>query len=302
MPELPEVETLRIQFSSILIGLKITNIQILKAKSFVGDETQVIGQKIIGIRRFAKMLVIDLANLPAGEAGGLSLVIHLKMSGQLIYSNNSQHLTDNKIKAYHQSISLPNKHTRVIITFTNGDKLFFNDMRIFGWIRIMRNNPITQLSNKPINKLDDLNNLIKNLGPDPLRITSKKFYQILQMSKRPIKVVLMDQEKIGGVGNIYANDALFLSKINPKTPSNKLSNGQIDILFNNLIKVLKEGIKWRGASQNNFRDAYGAKGEKQKHFYIYSRDGEKCMNGCGGIINRIALGGRGTFYCPVCQV
>lgn len=294
MPELPEVETLRLQFSTILIGLKIKDIQIFKSKSFIGDIKQVIGGKIEGVRRFAKILVVDLSN-------GLSLAIHLKMSGQLILRQNRQL----KYISRHTRvvINLPNKHTRVAITFTNGDKLYFNDQRIFGWIRVVRNNSITQLSNKPINKLYDLNDLIKNLGPEPLRdLTIEKFQRILKTSKRPIKLVLIDQEKIAGVGNIYANDALFLAGIHPKISANQLSKAQVEVLYHKLLKVLKEGIKWRGASQNNFRDAYGEKGEKQEHFYVYDQEGKECINECGETIKRITLGGRGSFYCPICQV
>ncbi len=277
MPELPEVEILRLQLSQLIVGKTIKSIDILKAKSFIGDKRQVIGEKIVGIRRFAKILVVDLAI-------GLSLVIHLKMSGQLIFQNTRQLRSSD-----HQSDvvdSFLNKHTRVIITFIDNSKLFFNDQRIFGWIKVVR----------------DLLSITNKLGPDPFNFTNKKFYQILQISKRPIKLVLMDQEKIGGVGNIYANDALFLSKINPKTPASGLSKVQAEVLFHKLLKVLIEGIKWRGASQNNFRDAYGAKGEKQEHFYVYAQEGKKCINKCGETIKRISLGGRGTFYCPVCQV
>ena len=279
MPELPEVETLKRQFSTILIGLKIKDIQILKTRSFLGDHKSVIGKKIIGIRRFAKILVIDLSS-------GLSLAVHLKMSGQLIYKG------------------VRNKHTRVIITFTNDDRLFFNDIRMFGWIKVVNNNPITQSSNNPINeKIQNINDLIKNLGPEPLRnLTLETFKNILKVSKRPVKLVLMDQQKMGGVGNIYANDALFLSRIHPITSANLLSESQAEKLYLKLIKVLKEGIKWRGASQNNFRDAYGAKGTKQEHFYVYDRAGKQCSNKCGETIKRMTLGGRGTFYCPICQV
>lgn len=111
----------------------------------------------------------------------------------------------------------------------------------------------------------------------------------------------MSQEKISGVGNIYANDVLFLSGINPKTPANKLPDAQIFQLFNNLNKVLTDGIKWGGASRNNFRDAYGRRGKVQEHFYVYNQAGKDCINHCGDKIKRIKLGGRGTFFCPKCQ-
>lgn len=261
MPELPEVETLRLQFSRLIIGKTIKFIDVFNPKSFIGDSHIVIGKTINGIRRFAKILVIDLSD-------SLSLAVHLKMSGQLIYQ------------------SIPSKYTRVIIKFTDGKWLLFNDVRKFGWIRVVKN----------------VNDLIKHLGPEPLKdLTIEKFQNILKISKRPVKLVLMDQKKIAGVGNIYANDALFSAGIHPRVKASELSSDRVKNLYHKLLKVLKEGIKWRGASQNNFRDAYGKMGEKQKHFYVYDRTGEKCINKCGGIIKRISLGGRGTFYCPKCQ-
>lgn len=111
----------------------------------------------------------------------------------------------------------------------------------------------------------------------------------------------MDQEKISGVGNIYANDALFLSGINPRKSANTLLDNQIAVLLNCLERVLKDGIKWGGASRNNFRDAYGEKGQVQNHFHVYDREGCNCPNLCGAEIKKFKLGGRGTFFCPICQ-
>lgn len=305
MPELPEVETIRLQLTDLIVGLKIADIQTLHPKSFIGDYKLALQSKITSVKRFGKMLVIDLTN-------GLSLAIHLKMTGQLILRGNRQL----KYISRHTGvvINLPNKHTRVAITFTNGEKLFFNDQRIFGWIRVVRNNLITKpalsvpvcydrpTEDTPIDKVNDLSNLIKHLGPEPLRdLSLGKFREILKSSKKPVKLILMDQEKIAGVGNIYANESLFLAGIRPTKPANALSNGSIVSLFHCLERVLKNGIKWRGASKTNFVDAFGRKGSKQEHFYVYDREGEMCANQCGGKIIRIKVGGRGTFYCPVCQ-
>jgi formamidopyrimidine-DNA glycosylase len=282
MPELPEVETLRLQLSSLIIGQTIKEIEILKAKSFTGDKREVIGKKIVGIRRFAKLLVFDLSN-------GLNLAIHLKMSGQLIYRNIKDQISKIKNKTGKTDpllVNLPNKHTRVIIRFQSGANLYFNDLRIFGWIRVTK-------------KVDDL---IEKLGPEPFKdLTIDKFKEILHSSRKPIKPVIMDQEKIAGVGNIYANDVLFLAGIDPRKKANTLTDSQTVKLLNCLEKVLKDGIKWGGASEDNFRDAYGNYGKAQEHFCVYQRDGEKCLNNCGGTIERIKLGGRGTFFCPKCQ-
>lgn len=278
MPELPEIETIRLQLTKVLPDKKIQTVEILKNKSFIGDKDLIIGESIKGLRRFGKILVIDLT-------GGLSLAVHLKMSGQLLYRSKKYKV---KIKNDKELSKLPDKYTRVILTFSDGDKLFFNDMRIFGWLKMVGK--------------EDLKKIIDKLGPDPLmELDEKKFYKIIQSSKKPIKLILMDQEKIAGVGNIYANDSLFLSKIHPKIKAKELSKNQATGLFRNLQKVLRDGIKWKGASRNQFRDIYGQKGEVQKHFYVYNREGEDCLNSCGGKIKKIRLGGRGTFFCPACQ-
>lgn len=279
MPELPEVETLRLQLTKLLIGQVIKSIQILNRKSFTGETRLILGAKIENIRRFAKILVIDLAN-------DYSLAIHLKLTGQLIYRGGKQpknlQISDPLL------VRLPNKHTRVVINFTSGDILYFNDLRIFGWMKVVKRQNISDLTGK--------------LGPEPLKdLNLKGFKKILGSSKKPIKLILMDQEKIAGVGNIYANEALFLAKIHPKTSANKISEHAAEILFDKLLEVLKEGIKWGGASENNFRDALGRKGWLQEHFYVYSKKGEACPNRCKGKIERITLGGRGTFFCPSCQ-
>ncbi|MBI2611463.1 bifunctional DNA-formamidopyrimidine glycosylase/DNA-(apurinic or apyrimidinic site) lyase [Candidatus Gottesmanbacteria bacterium] len=272
MPELPEVETIRLQLNKILPGKTVQSVIINNPKSFVGKSSIVTGRKIVRVRRFAKVLVIDLDL-------DVSLAIHLKMTGQLLYRAS------------------PNKHTRVVLTFSDGDRLYFNDQRKFGWMRVLRNATMQQFSNVPM-----IESIINNLGPDALNeLTVNQLENILKTSKRPIKLLLMDQAKIGGVGNIYANEALFLSRIDPKLQSGKVSKRQSILLFKNLQKVLKDGIKWKGASRNHFRDIYGKKGMVQEHFSVYDREGNICVNKCGGKIMRFVLGGRSTFYCPNCQ-
>mgnify|MGYP001590351590 FL=1 len=151
-------------------------------------------------------------------------------------------------------------------------------------------------------KISSLKEILGKLGPEPLRdLTLGKFREILKSSKKPVKLILMDQEKIAGVGNIYANDALYLAKIHPKTSSMSISRDKQKLLYSNLLKVLKEGLKRKGASKTNFVDVFGQKGSMQEHFYVYGREGETCGNKCGGKIERMTLGGRGTFYCRKCQ-
>ncbi len=287
MPELPEVETIRIQLSDLIVGLKISDIKILHPKSFIGDKKLALKSKITGVRRFGKMLVIDLED-------NYSLAVHLKMTGNLLFHSDGS-CRDNSLDL--PVLDLPNKHTRVILEFESGDKLFFNDIRKFGWMKVVQ----TQNHSSKL-KTFNLKDLISKLGPDPLNeLTLQQFRQILKQSGRPIKLLLMDQQKLAGVGNIYANDALFLAKIHPKTSSMSISRDKAKFLYSNLLKVLKEGLKWKGASKTNFVDIFGRKGSKQEHFYVYGREKETCPNQCGGKIERMILGGRGTFYCRKCQ-
>jgi formamidopyrimidine-DNA glycosylase len=285
MPELPEVETVRLQLSSLVIGKKIKIIQVLNRKTFTGDPDLLINNKIIKLRRFAKILFIDLDN-------ELSIAVHLKMSGQLIYQEtiNRKQKTD---------IILPNKHTRVIVEFKDGSKLFFNDMRKFGWMRIVSSVNSQQITD---NEIINLHELISGLGPDPLtELTQDKLLQILHTSKKAVKLVLMDQGKIAGVGNIYANEALFMSGIHPKEKADKISKRMAGLLLNNLQKILKNAIKWGGASSNLYLNAYGEKGSVQKYLAVYDRKDLECVNKCGSKIMKIKLGGRGTYFCPKCQ-
>ncbi len=264
MPELPEVETIRMQLDKALKGRRIVGVKVKTPKSFPDNKKKALGARVLGTRRFGKVLVIDLDN-------DYSLFIHLKLTGQLLVNGT------------------PGPYTRVIINFEEGEKLIFNDLRIFGWMRIVRKQEVKDES------------YIKKLGAEPLRdLTLEKFKQILTQTRRPIKTVLMDQEKISGVGNIYANDALWLAKINPRIPARQLDNQVAGRLHEAILKVLKLGIRYGGASDQFYLDALGAKGHYQDHFLVYNRQGEKCFN-CGGLIKKIRLAGRGTYFCPGCQ-
>lgn len=296
MPELPEVETIRLQLSQLIIGLTVKNIEIISPKSFIGDPKLLLGSKISNLRRFAKLLVIDFDSLPRRQAGQLSLAVHLKMTGQLIFRNPKSEFRNSKLTGEDYN------YTRVIVAFTNGDRLFFNDMRRFGWMKVLRKLEAGSWKIEEKN-IPLLNTLISKLGPDPLsELTLERFKEVLKSTKKPIKLVLMDQEKIGGVGNIYANEALFLAGIHPKKRANELTGYRVKELLKRLKQVLTDGVKWGGASRLNFRDAYGNKGKVQEHFLVYDREGESCLNRCGVKIQKIKLGGRGTYFCPRCQL
>ncbi len=278
MPELPEVETIKRGLSQYLIGHSIVDIQILDPLRFTGSKDKIIGTKITSIRRRGKGLVIDFENKQ-------SLAIHVKMTGQLIYrGEETKNLTlSPKVK------TLPNKHTRVIFHLDKDAHLYYNDIRRFGWIKVVNADALETIP------------FFKSLGPEPFEtLTLDYFINLLSKNKSPVKAIIMDQTKIAGVGNIYANDALYEAKIDPRRPANSLSKQEVERLHNSLYEVMEFSIEQGAASDTNYVNALGQDGRYQEHFRVYGRVGEKCER-CGGVIERVVIGGRGTFLCKGCQ-
>lgn len=279
MPELPEVETIVRQLDKVLAGKKITAVEVLHKKSFIGDKSLLLGQTVNGVSRKAKLILI--------QCTPRVIVIHLKMTGQLIYLSENHRVVGGHPTADWVN-ELPGKHTRVIIDFEDGGKLFFNDLRVFGWMKIMDNGQW---------KIDS-----GRMAPDVVdkEFTLEYFKNVLLKSGRSIKLVLLDQAKFGGIGNIYANDALYKARIDPRRKAKDLSSKETKGLYVAVKKVIDLGIKYGGASVDKYVDAAGVGGKYQEHFLVYKKDGEKC-NREGNIIKKIKIGGRGTYYCPGCQ-
>ncbi len=270
MPELPEVETIRRDLNRLIVGKKILDIATDSPKqvqpSLAKVKKAVIGTTIKKIERRAKLLQIFLSNHQI-------LVIHLKLTGRLLVREEGAPKDD---------------WQHVIISLSGNQELRFADLRKFGWVRLLKDKK-------------ELEKLLSEFGPEPLDgLDLETFRKILASTSRPVKIVLMDQKKIAGIGNIYANDALFLAKIDPRRPAKKVTEKEAEKLLKAIEKVLQAGIKYRGASDQYYLDALGRKGSYQDHFLTYGRDGEKCLD-CGGEIKRLKIGGRGTFYCPACQ-
>lgn len=283
MPELPEVETIRLFLSKKLPGKTISKIEILSSKSFSGDPKKIIGQKIIRLTRVGKQLSIHLSN-------NLILLVHLKMTGQLIYNC---HLKPACRQAGKRGISASN-HTHLFFTFSDRSKLFFNDLRKFGWIHLLT--PKEVASHQSLLGIDIL-------SP---KFTLNYFKKILAGSKKPIKTLLHDQNQFAGIGNIYANDALFLAKIHPLTPAKNLVVGTrrgAFLLYRNILKVIKEGIVHGGstARDRGYIRPDGSAGEHQSFFRVYQKQGEPCPR-CHSKITRLKLSGRSAFICPKCQI
>ncbi len=289
MPELPEVETIRLQLQKYLIGHKINDVEVRYGKKLEGNPHDLRGATITGIRRFGKAQVIDLDN-------GFSIVIHIKMTGQLIYQGPN--LAKNLDLSRKITGGLGGKHTHIIFHLDKNGTLYFNDVRKFGWLHIVKTSDVEN------------HKFLKALGPEPQvddknpplnLLTLEKFKNILGKSSRSIKIILMDQAKMGGVGNIYANDALWLGKINPKRPAKDLTTEEQKSLFEAIHTVLKAGLKYGGASELAFVTPDGNEGEYQNHTLTYGHEKELCTRCKKGIITKYFLGGRGTFVCPICQ-
>ncbi|MGI8420617.1 MAG: bifunctional DNA-formamidopyrimidine glycosylase/DNA-(apurinic or apyrimidinic site) lyase [Candidatus Levyibacteriota bacterium] len=283
MPELPEVETIRRGLERLLIGYTIQGVEVRFARIFSGDPNKILDAKILAVKRFGKGLLVELDN-------DLSIAIHVKMTGQLIFK-------DPKIlQEFHPRLplplQLPNQHTYVIFMLKKDEKqaiLYYNDIRKFGWMKIVPTKDVSQLA------------FFKNLGKEPLRdLTEEEFARLVSNSHSPIKSLLMNQQKIAGIGNIYANDSLFAAGIDPRRQASSLTKKESENLFNAIELVLQKGIDAGGASDVNYLNVEGGKGTYQNHFLVYKQNGKPCKN-CGTEIQRIKLAGRGTFFCPQCQ-
>ena len=278
MPELPEVETVRKGLQKYVVGHKILNIEILHPKIFEGDKSLVINSKITGARRVGKGLILDLGNK-------YSLAIHIKLTGQLVYRGKETE----KIKVSLQKVgTIPGKFTHIVFDLDKNAKLYYNDMRRFGWIKVVKTDEVFKLP------------FFKDMGPEPFKdLTLEKFEQILN-SPTKIKPLIMDQKKIGGIGNIYANDALYKAGIDPRRSAKSLTPEEIKTLYDAVLSVMKLSLENGGASELSFVNILGQEGNYQNHTLIYGKTGQKCKK-CGSKIIFFKLAGRGTYVCVNCQ-
>ncbi|MBP5512228.1 bifunctional DNA-formamidopyrimidine glycosylase/DNA-(apurinic or apyrimidinic site) lyase [Candidatus Saccharibacteria bacterium] len=280
MPELPEVETIRRGLTKFLSGLKITKIKILCDKSFIGPKEIATGQKIQAIHRRGKALLIDLEN-------GITLMVHLRMTGQLIFRGDENfaggHPTDSFVN------ELPDNQTRVIIELENGT-LFFNDQRKFGFIKVLETAEVAN------------DTFIKSLAKEPWDITVAEFKENLMHHKSvPIKATILDQKMIAGVGNIYADEALYYAKLHPKNATGMLEDAQIEKLLEGIRNVMQASIDSGGSTMQTYVKADGTKGDYLRLFAkVFRREGEPCER-CGTEIIKTRVAGRGTHICPNCQ-
>jgi formamidopyrimidine-DNA glycosylase len=288
MPELPEVETVRAGLLRLLPGRVVARETHDWPKGFPNAPEDVrqflIGAAVTEVRRRAKVLIIDFSS-------AYSLVIHLKMTGQLVFRGK-----DVRFGAGHPNHSLvgelPDKSTRVTFEFTDGSQLFFNDQRKFGWVRLLPTVEVEQLD------------FFKKVGPEPLGadFTARDFAVRLQRrQKSGIKTVLLDQTVVAGIGNIYADESLWAAKIHPETPVNRVSAAKTRALYEGLVAVLRTSIEKGGSTDRNYVDAEGKRGSYLTFANVFRRQGQACPR-CGATIVKLRVAGRGTHICPHCQV
>ena len=286
MPELPEVEVTRRTLLKFIENKVIKNIKInnpnLRFKIPANFKKNVTGQKIIKVLRRSKYILIYLKN-------DYVMITHLGMSGKFLIKNN---YSKDFLKTSYYSNEFSSKHNHLEFFFSNNLKVIYNDPRRFGFFLLDK-----------ISKLD-VNKFLSKLGPEPLGKDLKKDYLILKTkaTQRTIKTLLMDQRFISGIGNIYANEILFLAKIRPNKISSKLSLVDIGRLHPSIGKVLKRALKLGGSSIKDFKSSVGEKGRFQNEFKVYDREDLKCLRtGCSGLIARVVSQGRASFFCNECQ-
>lgn len=284
MPELPEVETVRRGLEPLILNKKIVQAKPEPGKCFQGEESDLEGAKIVKLRRFGKALVIDLDN-------GKSMMIHLRMTGQLIWRGASSEQND--FAAGHPSknftAALPNSQTRVEFEFEDGT-LFFNDQRKFGFVKVLPTAEVEQ------------DKFIASLGPEPWDMKPDELYQKCQCHARaPIKAVLLDQKVIAGIGNIYADESLFYAGVHPETRAGGLSESEVAKILEGAQNVMLASIDSGGSTMATYVKPDGSTGDYLELFAeVFRRDGQPCKR-CGTEIIKTRVAGRGTHICPRCQ-
>lgn len=287
MPELPEVETVRRGLFRLIVGKRIVTLRVCDSpKSFPNDQTTVdefmIGATITDVRRRAKVLLIDLDTQ-------YTLVIHLKMTGQLVFRGREHfgagHPNDSLVG------ELPDRSTRVEITFSDDEKVFFNDQRKFGWIKLY---PTLEVPN-----ID----FMQRVGPEPLEdlFTNTEFIpRVRRRYNTTIKAAILDQTVLAGVGNIYADESLWGAKIHPATRVKDVSDEQLTKLLAEIKYVMNLSIEKGGSTDRNYVNAEGKKGSYIDFARVFRKEGTACPR-CGVTIEKTRVAGRGTHYCPICQ-
>ena len=287
MPELPEVETVKRGLAKAIVGKQIahsdsdwhkaTNRSVKEYKRILK------GTRICSVERRSKMLIIKLTK-------GWNILVHLKMTGQLVFRDKKHCLIGGHPIAK-SCETLPNKFTHAIFEFSDGSHLYFNDVRKFGWVRLYTDKELVKTFTA------------MKLGPEPL---SKEFtvsYLVEKLKRRPkakIKQFIMNPEILVGVGNIYSDEVCFYAKVKPTRLAKTIKIAEVKRIHDGIIKILNAAIKAQGTTFSNYVNAQGEAGAYTKKLKVYQRAGKKCFR-CPGTVTSLKMGGRTTSFCPRCQ-
>lgn len=272
MPELPEVETVRRGLEKTLAGRRIVSLTIFDKKKIILPEKDLITKKVLAVERIGKLLALKLSNEKY-------LLAHLKMTGQLILQGKKDVFLGG-----HGQGEIYGKSTRAVISFSGGFKLLFNDQRRFGYLKVEDKNRWLDIT--------------RAYGPEP--IASDFSLVNIWSRKKLIKAALLDQSLVAGVGNIYADEALYAAGIRAERQTNSLSILERKVLEKSLKTILKKAVLYNGTTFSDYLDSFGKKGNYSQFLKVYGRRGEKCFK-CGNLISYNKVAGRGTSFCKFCQ-
>jgi formamidopyrimidine-DNA glycosylase len=286
MPELPEVETVRLQLITKVLNKKIAKIDVLKLKSS-GDNQNfskiLLGKQFSDVDRIGKLLIFSFV----GE-DDLFLLTHLKMTGQFFYRDKKEVIGGGHSALPADSKDLPNKHTRIAFYFSDGTSLYFNDMRIFGYMKIATKSEVEFAKSR--------------YGQEPIRddFDVDKFFTTLQRRNTSIKATLLDQTFVAGLGNIYVDEALYLAKISPLRKASEVTKREARLLAKVSGEIMNKAITVGGTTFQHFVDTGGETGNYTDYLKVFGKQKTPCPR-CKKPIQKIRVAGRGTHYCPNCQ-
>lgn len=285
MPELPEVETIRRDLQYAILGKGIRKVELLTGRCVKNDPDEFIrvlkDNRLESIDRRGKLLLFELA------FGDKTLAVHLRMTGQLLCEIPGGLLVGGHPSSSIESI--PNKHTHIAISFADKSKLYFNDVRTFGYLQLITD--------------QEKEKVLKKFGAEPLGkdFSVKYFFGLMNNSKTNIKTLLLNQSLIAGIGNIYADEICHRAKVRPDRKVPTLTKSEITRIYNACKNILARAVEKRGTTFSDYVDAAGKKGGYYQELKVYHREGERCYRCGDDFIKKIKLGGRGTHYCESCQ-
>lgn len=286
MPELPEVETVRVQLRRKIVGKKIVGVEVFHDKSISHDgdiEETLNGKEIADIDRIGKLMIFSFV----GETN-LFMLAHLKMTGQFFYLDKDGEIAGGGHSITAADLDLPGRHTRATFHFSDHSSLHFNDMRIFGYLKVTNKNGMemarARFGQEPIHPEFDVDD----------------FYQKLKKRKTPVKAALLDQTFVAGLGNIYVDEALWRAGVRPTRRSDGVTKKEAAAIADASGNVMNESIAVGGTTFQHFKNTEGEVGNFTQYLKVFGQQGKSCER-CGDTIKKIRCAGRGTHYCPGCQ-